>query len=167
LKASKAYIAGLGTTGVLIASFILALVIVSAIVAFNGVLGQASSDRLDRLEVEGESQPADGRRTARLTSRAGDQARRGRADDTARRTRGERARGRPEGRRAGTGSGDGQVDGGVAGATGGSGSGASPAPGATGGGGNTLPRLPNDTGGGGRPQVPEAPAVPPRPRWEK
>jgi hypothetical protein len=35
-KASRAYIAGLGTTGILIASSLLTLAIVSAIVAFKG-----------------------------------------------------------------------------------------------------------------------------------
>jgi hypothetical protein len=52
MKASRAYIAGLGTTGGLIASFLLTLVIVSAIVAFNRVPEQASSDRLDGVDIK-------------------------------------------------------------------------------------------------------------------
>ena len=52
MKTSRAYIASLGTTGVLIASFIVVLVIVSAIVAFKGAPGEASSSGLDRLDVQ-------------------------------------------------------------------------------------------------------------------
>ena len=56
MKTSRAYIAGLGTTGILIASFVLVLVIVSAIVAFNGAPGQASSSGLGRLDVREDGQ---------------------------------------------------------------------------------------------------------------
>jgi hypothetical protein len=59
VKASRAYIAGLGTSGVLIASFLLLLMVGSAIVAFQGAPGQASNDGLDRLDVSD-----DGRRSA-------------------------------------------------------------------------------------------------------
>jgi hypothetical protein len=55
VKASRAYIAGLGTSGVLIASFLLLLMVGSAIVAFQGAPGQASNDGLDRLDVSDES----------------------------------------------------------------------------------------------------------------
>ena len=51
LKATRAYIAGLGTSGVLIASFLLLLAVVSAIVAFRGFPGEASNDGLGRLDV--------------------------------------------------------------------------------------------------------------------
>ena len=58
MKASRAYIAGLGTTGVLIASFLLLLMVGSAFVAFQGAPGQASNDGLDRLDVSEESRSA-------------------------------------------------------------------------------------------------------------
>jgi hypothetical protein len=64
LKASRAYIAGLGTSGVLIASFLLLLMVGSAIVAFQGAPGQASNDGLERLDVSASS------RQAALASRA-------------------------------------------------------------------------------------------------
>jgi hypothetical protein len=51
VKASRAYIAGLGTSGVLIASFLLLLMVGSAFVAFEGAPGQASNDGLGRLDV--------------------------------------------------------------------------------------------------------------------
>ena len=51
MKASRAYIAGLGTSGILIASFLLLLMVGSAIVAFRGAPGQASNDGLDRLDM--------------------------------------------------------------------------------------------------------------------
>jgi hypothetical protein len=51
VKASRAYIAGLGTSGVLIASFLLLFMVGSAIVAFQGAPGRASNDGLDRLDV--------------------------------------------------------------------------------------------------------------------
>ncbi|MGH2848907.1 MAG: hypothetical protein ACRDL0_23390, partial [Thermoleophilaceae bacterium] len=51
MKATKAYIAGLGTSGVLIASFLLLLAVVSAIVAFRGFPGGAENEGLEQLEV--------------------------------------------------------------------------------------------------------------------
>lgn len=61
MKAYRAYIAGLGTTGVLIGSFLLLLAVVSAIVAFRGAPGAASNDGLGRLDV------SDSRQAAQLT----------------------------------------------------------------------------------------------------
>jgi hypothetical protein len=57
LRASRAYIAGLGTTGVLIASGLLLLVVVSTIVAFNGWPGQALVKDLESLML-GDDKPA-------------------------------------------------------------------------------------------------------------
>src|SRR3954454_7273258 len=51
LKASRAYIAGLGTTGVLIGSFVLLLTVGSALVAFRGVPGQATNGDLSSIEL--------------------------------------------------------------------------------------------------------------------
>jgi hypothetical protein len=56
LKASRAYIAGLGTSGVLIGSFLLLLAVVSAIVAFRGAPGEASNEGLDRLDLSASRQ---------------------------------------------------------------------------------------------------------------
>jgi hypothetical protein len=58
VKATRAYIAGLGTTGVLIGSFLLLLMVGSAFVAFQGTPGEASSDGLDRLDVSHSGQAA-------------------------------------------------------------------------------------------------------------
>jgi hypothetical protein len=70
VKASRAYIASLGTTGVLIASFLLLLIVVSAIVAFRGAPGEASNDGLDRLDVSHSAQASSDARAPR--SVAGD-----------------------------------------------------------------------------------------------
>jgi hypothetical protein len=51
LKASRAYIAGVGTTGVLIGSFLLLLTVGSALVAFQGVPGQATNGDLSSIEL--------------------------------------------------------------------------------------------------------------------
>ena len=51
LKVSRAYIAGLGTTGVLIGSFLLLLTVGSALVAFQGVPGQATNGDLSSIEL--------------------------------------------------------------------------------------------------------------------
>src|SRR5918996_5334450 len=59
VKASRAYIAGLGTSGILIACFLLLLTVGSAIVAFQGAPGQASNDGLDRLDVSAAARQAD------------------------------------------------------------------------------------------------------------
>jgi len=54
----------------LIVAFIVAFVIVSAIVAFNGVPGQAASDQLDGVDVERGSAVASAPGSARRASRA-------------------------------------------------------------------------------------------------
>ena len=51
LKATKAYIAGLGTTGVLLASAVGLLVLVSALVGFDRWPGGALGDRVERVEL--------------------------------------------------------------------------------------------------------------------
>jgi hypothetical protein len=51
LRTSRAYIAGLGTTGVLIGSFFLLLTVGSTLVAFRGVPGQANNGDLSRIEL--------------------------------------------------------------------------------------------------------------------
>ena len=51
LKTSRAYIAGLGTTGVLIGSFFLLLTVGSTLVAFRGVPGAASNGDLSSIEL--------------------------------------------------------------------------------------------------------------------
>ena len=55
VKTSKAYIASLGTSGVLISSFLLLLLVGSAIVAFNGIPGTGAADGLERVVVDPES----------------------------------------------------------------------------------------------------------------
>jgi hypothetical protein len=169
MKASRAYIAGLGTTGVLIASFVLTLVVVSAIVAFNGVPGQASSDRLDAVEIrQGSSASASrsdqpvARQPARGRDRRPDRARPG--------TAGAKARGRSAGRSGDGARGGGGLGGGAGGAPGatddpgpgaaspGAGA-ANPGAGTAGGRGNGLPRLPASGGGPDVPQVPSPPSV--------
>jgi len=60
LKASRAYIAGLGTTGVLIGSFFLLLTVGSTLVAFRGVPGQASNGDLSRIELREQRAAAEG-----------------------------------------------------------------------------------------------------------
>ena len=57
MRASRAYIASLGTTGVLIASGLMLLVVVSAIVAFQGWPGQGLLNDLESLVVD-EERPA-------------------------------------------------------------------------------------------------------------
>ena len=52
LKASKAYIAGLGTTGILLASSALLMVVVGAVVAFNGVSVSQGLRELEGLVVD-------------------------------------------------------------------------------------------------------------------
>jgi hypothetical protein len=86
LEASRAYIAGLGTCGVVIACFLLLLIVGSAIVAFQGAPGQASNDGLDRLDVsQGSRGPAmasrapwsDGHRVSDASAHRGDRSRAG------------------------------------------------------------------------------------------
>jgi hypothetical protein len=68
LKTSRAYVAGLGTTGVLIGSFFLLLTVGSTLVAFRGVPGAASNGDLSSIELrqqrEAAAQRAAGLRTA-------------------------------------------------------------------------------------------------------
>jgi hypothetical protein len=59
LKLSRAYIAGLGTTGVLIGSFLLLLTVGSALVAFRGVPGQATNGDLSSIELRQQSERAE------------------------------------------------------------------------------------------------------------
>ena len=120
LKAYRAYIAGLGTSGVLIGSFLLLLAVVSAIVAFRGAPGEASNEGLGRLDV------SDSRQASQRTeapNAAGDAARsRGaRGGDAA---RGSKRRGRGAGSAGDTGAVRGErVAGGLAGGAPGSGAG--------------------------------------------
>jgi len=155
LKPSRAYIAGLGTSGVLIASFLLLLAVVSAIVAFRGFPGAASNDGLDRLDVR-----EDSRNAAALAKIDRAAAREGRAGS---RTR-DRAGARPKrGERAGQGEGRGEVEGertggGAPGAGGGegpgSGNGDGSGSGNGAGNGAGLPGLAVPTDGGGLPPAP-------------
>jgi hypothetical protein len=153
VKASRAYIASLGTSGVLIGSFLLLLAIVSAIFAFRGYPGQASNDGLDRLDV-GQTRPAAAvsRATRTRASEGQAQATAGNRKATGRAARGER----PVRQSAGAGGVEGvRSRGGAAG--GGGGDGAAPEGGDGSGGGNRLPGLPIAPGGGGG--LPQAPSV--------
>jgi hypothetical protein len=58
LKASRAYVAGLGTTGVLIGSFFLLLTVGSTLVAFRGVPGAASNGDLSSIELRQQREAA-------------------------------------------------------------------------------------------------------------
>ena len=53
MRASRAYIAGVGTTGVLVASAVLLLAVVSTLVAFQGWPGTDLSDDVSSLVVDG------------------------------------------------------------------------------------------------------------------
>jgi hypothetical protein len=148
VKASRAYIASLGTSGVLIGSFLLVLALVSAIFAFRGYPGEANNDGLDQLDVR-HSRPAAATSEAKRqrASEAGERTAAG--DRTGRRggALGERAVGQSGGR--------GGVDGvrthsGDAG--GGTGAGSTPGGGGAGGAG-----LPLDPGGEGA--LPRAPST--------
>jgi hypothetical protein len=57
MKATRAYIASLGTTSLLVASSLLILVVVSALVAFNGWPGSGASDRTENIVVGGDENP--------------------------------------------------------------------------------------------------------------
>jgi hypothetical protein len=93
LKAYRAYIAGLGTTGVLIGSFLLLLAVVSTIVAFRGAPGEASNEGLGRLDV------SDSRQVSQPTGAPGSEAGRGRpARDRGTAGRGSKRRGSATGR---------------------------------------------------------------------
>src|SRR3954447_24693057 len=54
MKATRAYIASLGTTGVLLASSISLLLVVSAIFAFNGWPDSGLADQVEKLFVQDE-----------------------------------------------------------------------------------------------------------------
>src|SRR5919197_1908869 len=58
MRASRAYIASLGTTGVLVGSSILLLFVVSAIVAFRGWPGSGPGGDLGKLSLGGSSPSA-------------------------------------------------------------------------------------------------------------
>jgi hypothetical protein len=58
LKTSRAYVAGLGTTGVLIGSFFLLLTVGSTLVAFRGVPGAASNGDLSSIELRQQREAA-------------------------------------------------------------------------------------------------------------
>jgi hypothetical protein len=79
MRATKAYIAGLGTTGILLTCFLLLLTVGSALIAFDGWPGAAAGDGLQRVVVKNQAErataesPQDG--TARRRESAG--ARRG------------------------------------------------------------------------------------------
>ena len=81
MRATKAYIAGLGTTGILITCFVLLLTVGSALIAFEGWPGVASGDGLERVVVKNQA----ARDAAQSRHRA--RAERGEAADR----RGERA----------------------------------------------------------------------------
>jgi hypothetical protein len=157
VKASRAYIASLGTSGVLIAFFLLLLAVVSAIVAFRGYPGEASNDGLDRLDVRGSRQAAAVSQTTREASRSS------RAGSLTRRkggVRGGRVAGRSvavrdaKGLRSEGGVAGGRADGGSTLGGGGAGSGNS---GGGKGNGNGLPSLPVGRDGGS--QLPQAPSA--------
>jgi hypothetical protein len=56
MRATKAYIAGLGTTGILITCFLLLLAVGSALVAFQGWPGAAAGDGLERVVVKNQAE---------------------------------------------------------------------------------------------------------------
>jgi hypothetical protein len=56
MRATKAYIAGLGTTGILITCFLLLLSVGSALIAFEGWPGAASGDGLERVVVKNQAE---------------------------------------------------------------------------------------------------------------
>jgi hypothetical protein len=160
VKASRAYIASLGTSGVLIAFFLLLLAVVSAIVAFRGYPGEASNDGLDRLDVRGSRQAAavsqaarEGSRSARdgsLTRRR-DGVRGGRAAGRSVAVKGAKGL-RGESGVAGERAGGGSTPGGAGGDGAGSGNG--------GGGKGDGPRLPSlPVEGDGDGQLPQAPSA--------
>src|ERR687893_1741403 len=61
MRASRAYIAGFGTTGVLVGSALLLLVVVSTLVAFQGWPGTGFADDIGSLVVdEPERLPVEG-----------------------------------------------------------------------------------------------------------
>jgi hypothetical protein len=57
LRATRAYITGIGTTGLLIASALLSLAVMSAFVAFNGFPGQDVQDPIGTLLLQEKQAP--------------------------------------------------------------------------------------------------------------
>ncbi len=74
MRATKAYIAGLGTTGILITCFLLLLTVGSALVAFEGWPGVASGDGLQRVVVKNQAQRAASQSRQAGTARRGEPA---------------------------------------------------------------------------------------------
>jgi hypothetical protein len=68
LKTSRAYVAGLGTTGVLIGSFFLLLTVGSTLVAFRGVPGAASNGDLSSIELRQQREAAAQRAAGLITA---------------------------------------------------------------------------------------------------
>src|SRR4051794_19192469 len=52
MRTTRAFIAGLGTTGSLVAAAVCLLVVVGAVVAFNGWPGAGLGNRIDKLVVD-------------------------------------------------------------------------------------------------------------------
>jgi len=71
VKATKAYLAGLGTTGILIGCFLVLLTVGSALVAFNGWPGVASGDGLERVVVKNQAERATARAERDATAKRG------------------------------------------------------------------------------------------------
>lgn len=71
MKATRAYIASLGTTGVLLAASILMLTVVSTIVAFDGWPSGTLTERVDKLTIDGRAPAIPVSATAALTPAAG------------------------------------------------------------------------------------------------
>jgi hypothetical protein len=58
MRATKAYIAGLGTTGILLTCFLLLLTVGGALIAFDGWPGAAAGDGLQRVVVKNQAERA-------------------------------------------------------------------------------------------------------------
>jgi hypothetical protein len=91
MRATKAYIAGLGTTGILITCFLLLLAVGSALVAFDGWPGAAADDGLERVVVKNQAQrsPVSGSRHEPAAG-PGEPARERRTDGAGKRSAGAR-----------------------------------------------------------------------------
>jgi hypothetical protein len=55
MRTTRAFIAGLGTIGSLVAAAVCLLIVVGAVVAFNGWPGSGLGDRVDKLVVDDSS----------------------------------------------------------------------------------------------------------------
>jgi hypothetical protein len=71
MRATKAYIAGLGTTGILITCSVLLLTVGSALIAFEGWPGVASGDGLERVVVKNQAERSAGQTRHRSTTQLG------------------------------------------------------------------------------------------------